>query len=578
MIPRPRTSSAARWTLPLLAAALLCGCGRPGPGAPGSSGADILLRGLGTEPDSLDPQKARLVEAQRVLRDICEGLTTLDRAGRVAPGIATAWTVSADGRIYTFTLRHDARWSDGEPVVAADFVAGLRRLVSPATGSQYAESVNVIENASAIVAGRKPPDSLGVSAPDPWTVVIGLETPAPYLPALLADPSACPVLPSAVAKYGAGYAQPGHLPSDGAFTLEQWVHGSSIYLQRNRYYWNDAATRLEGVRYLISTDESTELSLYRAGELDMTDEIPRAQYDWIRAHLGAQLHVAPEIGTYYYGFDLRRPPFKGEAGLRRALSMVIDREKLVKLVLRTGELPAYGWIPPGVAGYTPQRPGYAALTLAQRIAAARRLYAAAGYSAARPLRFTLKYNTGEIHAELAVAIASMWRRALGVEVRLRAEDFGSLMQDIGRGEVQMFRSSWLGDYDDPYTFAQYFKSDFGINLPHYDNPAYDALVDRAERQTDPGRREALLERAERLMLHDQPVIPIYFYASKHLVKPRVEGWYDNVMNVVYSRELGLRGASPSAATQAARSMRSRAQVSDFTSPPPRAHRPHAGVP
>lgn len=533
--------------LPLLAASLLCGCARTGGGsasAPGAPGADILLRGLGTEPDSLDPQKARLVEAQRVLRDVCEGLTTLDKSGRVAPGVATKWTVGGDGKTYTFTLRDAARWSDGQPVVAADFVAGLRRLVSPETGSQYAEAVNVIANASAVVAGRKPPDALGVSAPNRSTVVITLDTPAPYLPALMAHPSTCPVLPAALERYGSAYALPRHLPSDGAFVLAQWVHGSYIYLQRNHDYWDDDATRLDGVKYLISADESTELSLYRAGELDTTDVIPRAQYDWIRAHLPAQLHVAPEIGTYYYGFDLEHAPFKGAPGLRRALSMVIDREKLVTLVLRTGELPAYGWIPPGVAGYRPQRPRWESLPMARRIAAARRLYAEAGYSAARPLRFTLKYNTGEIHAELAVAIASMWQQALGVAVALRAEEFGSLMQDIGRGDAEVFRSSWIGDYNDPYTFAQYFKRDFGINLPHYDNPAYDALVGRAEKETSPGRRAALLEQAERVMLHDQPVIPIYFYVSKHLVKPQVVGWYDNIMNVVYSKDLGLEGTSP----------------------------------
>jgi oligopeptide transport system substrate-binding protein len=530
-----------------LALAALCGCSRsPGGSSPpgGAHRPAILLRGLGAEPDSLDPQKARSVEAQRVLRDICEGLTTLDRSGGVAPGIAASWQVSPDGKTYTFTLRHDARWSDGEPVVAADFVAGLRRLVDPATASQYAEVVNVIDNASDIVAGHKPPESLGVFAPNPYTVVIRLRSPAPYLPALLAHPSTCPVNPVTLASDGDAYARPGNLPSDGAFVLSQWVPGSYIYLTRNRDYWNDAATRLDGVKYLISSDENAELTLYRAGQLDITDVIPRTQYDWIRSHLGDQLHITPELGVYFYGFNLQRPPFAHDAKLRRALAMAIDRRKLARLVLRTGELPAYGWVPPGVADYTPQSPAWRSLSRAQRIAEARRLYAEAGYSAARPLRFTLRYNTGEIHAELAIAIASMWREALGARVTLRAEEFSSLLQDINRGNVQMFRSSWIGDYNDAYTFAQYFKSDFGINLTHYDNPAYDALLDRAAAEVDPARRRALLEQAESLMLRGQPVIPIYFYASKHLVKPRVTGWYNNIMNVTYSKFLGLRGTPP----------------------------------
>jgi oligopeptide transport system substrate-binding protein len=527
----------------LVALAALAGCSHAPHGGPSgrtAHGAAILRRGIGSEPDSLDPQQARSVEAQRVLRDICEGLTTLDKSGGVAPGIAEKWQVSPDGRTYTFFLRHDARWSNGQPVVAADFVAGLRRLVEPATASQYAEVVDVILNASDIVAGHKPPESLGVSAPDPHTVIVQLSNPAPYLPALLAHPSTCPVDPVALVNDRSAYARPGNLPSDGAFVLSQWVHGSYIYLTRNPYYWNNAATRLDGVKYLISTDENAELTLYRADQLDMTDVIPRPQYDWIRSHLADQLHTTPELGTYYYGFNLQRPPFKDEAKLRRALSMVIDREKLAQLVLRAGELPAYTWVPPGVADYTPQSPDYSSLPMAQRIAEARRLYAEAGYSAANPLRFELRYNTGEVHAELAIAIASMWHQALGAQVTLRAEEFRSLLQDINRGNVEMFRSSWIGDYNDAYTFAQYFKSDFGINLTHYDNPAYDGLLDRATAEADPAKRRALLEQAERLMLGDQPVIPIYFYASKQLVKPRVLGWYNNIMNVTYSKDLALR--------------------------------------
>jgi oligopeptide transport system substrate-binding protein len=540
----PRTARAG--LIGLLALAALAGCSHAPKG--GSSGAKaqpaaILVRGLGAEPDSLDPQKARSVEAQRVLRDICEGLTTLDKAGAVAPGIARKWQVSPDGKTYTFTLRHDARWSNGQPVVGADFVAGLRRLVDPATGSQYAEVVNAIVNASDIVAGHKPPESLGVAAPDPYTVIVRLRNPAPYLPALLAHPSTCPVEPVTLANERDAYARPGKLPSDGAFVLSQWVHGSYIYLTRNPYYWDNRATRLDGVRYVISSDENSELTLYRAGELDITDVIPRAQYGWIRSHLGDQLRITPELGVYFYGFNLQRAPFKGDAKVRRALSMVIDREKLVRLVLRTGEKPAYGWVPPGVVDYAPQSPAWRGLPMAQRIAQARRLYAEAGYSAAHPLEFVLRYNTGEVHSELAIAIASMWRQALGARVTLRSEGFTSLLQDINRGNVQMFRSSWIGDYNDAYGFAQYFKSDFGINLTHYDNPAYDALLERAAAEVDASRRQALLEQAERLMLHDQPVIPIYFYASKHLVKPRVTGWYNNIMNVTYSKFLGLRGGS-----------------------------------
>ena len=542
-----RSGAVCALVIPLLALAALGGCSRaPSSTSPAGAarGAAVLLRGLGAEPDSLDPQQARADEAQRVLRDICEGLTTLDKSAGVAPGIAASWQVSPDGKTYTFSLRHDARWSNGQPVVAADFVAGLRRLVDPATASQYAEVVDVIVNASDIVAGRKPVESLGVFAPNAYTVIVKLRNPAPYLPALLSHPSTCPVEPVALANDKGGYARPGNLPSDGAFVLSQWVHGSYIYLTRNHDYWNDAATRLDAVKYLIITDENAELTLYRADQLDVTDVIPRSQYGWIRSHLADQLHIAPELGVYFYGFNLQRAPFAGNVKLRRALAMVIDREKIAQLVLRSGELPAYGWVPPGVAEYSPQSPDYRSLSMAQRITEARKLYAEAGYSAARPLRFELRYNTGEVHAEVAIAIASMWQQTLGAQVTLRTEEFRSLMQDIDRGDVQVFRSSWIGDYNDAYTFAQYFKSDFGINLTHYHNPAYDDLVDRAAAEVDTAKRRALLEQAERVMLRDQPVIPIYFYVSKHLVKPRVLGWYGNIMNVTYSKDLGLRGAAP----------------------------------
>ncbi|HEY6516866.1 MAG TPA: peptide ABC transporter substrate-binding protein [Steroidobacteraceae bacterium] len=533
--------------IPLLALAVLCGCSRSHPG--GSSGgaahgAAILLRSLGAEPDSLDPQKARAVEAQRVLRDICEGLTTLDKSGGVAPGIAEKWQVSPDGKTYTFHLRHDAKWSNGQPVVGADFVAGLRRLVEPDTASQYAEVVDVIVNAGDIVAGRKPPESLGVSAPDAYTVIVKLSDPAPYLPALLSHPSTCPVDPVALVNDKDAYARPGNLPSDGAFILSQWVHGSYVYLTRNHHYWNDAATRLDGVKYLIIPDDNAELTLYRADQLDITDIIPRSQFDWIHSHLADQLHIAPQLGVYFYGFNMRRAPFAGDVKVRRALAMVIEREKLAQLVLRTGEVPAYSWVPPGVDGYTQQSPDYRVLARAQRLAEARKLYAEAGYSTAKPLRFELRYNTEEIQTEVAIAISAMWQQALGAQVTLHGEEFRSLMQDIDSGDVQMFRSSWIGDYNDAYTFAQYFKSDFGVNLTHYDNPAYDGLVKQAAAETDADKRLELLQQAEQIMLADQPVIPIYYYVSKNLVKPRVTGWYGNIMNVTYSRDLGLRGAAP----------------------------------
>ena len=277
--------------------------------------------------------------------------------------------------------------------------------------------------------------------------------------------------------------------------------------------------------------------------------VPRGQFDWIKANLADQLHVSPQLTTYYYGFNLRRAPFRDKPKLRRALSLVIDREKLAQRVLRVGELPAWGWVPPGIDNYSAQSFDYRGEPMAARVAEAQRLYREAGYSREQPLTFELRYNSGEVHTKLAVAIASMWKEALGADVRLTQVEFKSLLQDIDRGDVEMFRSSWVGDYNDAYTFAQYLKSDFGVNLPHYASAAYDALLKRAAAEADGARRRALLEEAERVALRDHPLIPLYFYVNKHLVKPEVQGWYDNVMNVVYSKDLALEGSAAAASAQ-----------------------------
>jgi oligopeptide transport system substrate-binding protein len=501
----------------------------------------ILLRGNGPDPDSLDPHKARSTEAMTVLRDLFECLTRLDAKAAPIPAAAESWAVSEDGRRYTFKLRPLLRWSNGDAVVAEDFVAGLRRLVDPATASQYAQVIDVIENAPEVVSGKQPPGALGVTAPDERTVVISLSAPAPYLPGLMAHPSCAPLHRASLASLGERFARAGSQVSNGAFVLKEWLQGSFIRADRNAHYWNDAANRLDAVRYLQIGDENAELRAYRAGELHCTNVVPRGQFDWIRENLAAELHVSPQLSTYYYGFNLDRPLFK-DRRLRQALSMVIDRERLVGSVLRVGELPAWSWVPPGVLDYSPQVFEYQETPMAARIEAARALLAEAGYTRERPLKFELRYNTGEVHSKVAVTVASMWKEALGVEARLAAVEFKSLFADVERRDVDVFRLSWVGDYNDPYTFLQYLKGSFGINLPHYRNPAYDALLEDAARQTDASRRRGLLEAAERLMLADHPLIPLYFYVNKHLVKPQVRGWYDNVMNVVYSQDLSL--ASP----------------------------------
>jgi oligopeptide transport system substrate-binding protein len=534
---------------------LLAGCGsgerapsadkRASTAATSSTQPITLRRGNGPEPDTIDPQRARTDGAFNILRDLFEGLTAVGPTGAAIPAAAESWTVSADGREYTFHLREGLRWSNGDALTAADFVAGLRRLVDPKTASPYAQFIDPVVNASAIARGQRPVSELGVAAPDPRTVVIRLVNPAPYLPGLMAQPPTFPVHQPSLAQNGADYAKPGKLLSNGAFVLDDWVIGSKVVIRRNATYRANAGTRIDRVEFVHVADPGAEFRQYRAGEIDVTYVVPPPQFSWIKQNMAAELHVSPQLSVYYYGFNLTQPPFKGQPDLRRALSMVIDREKLTTAVTGVGETPAYSWIPPGVSNYSPQRFDYADKPMAERITEARQLYANAGYSPAQPLKIQLRYNSGEVHNRLAVAIAAMWKESLGVQTELYAEEFRALLSSIqARKETQVFRASWVGDFNDAYTFAQLLQSDFGINLTGYSNAQYDTLLAQAVAQGDPAQRRALLESAERLMLAEHPLLPIYFYVNKHLVKPQVQGWTDNVMNVVYSKDLALGKATP----------------------------------
>lgn len=498
-----------------------------------------LVRGNGPEPDSLDPQRARNVESANILRDVLEGLTAVGRDGEPVPAAAERWQSSADGLRWTFTLRAGLRWSNGDPVVAEDFAAALRRLVDPATASQYAQIVDVIRGANGIIRGQRPATELGVQALDARTLEIALATRAPYLPGLMSHWSTFPVHRATLARARAEFMKPGTAVTNGPFTLATWVQGSHIDVNANPRYWNTKAVRLAGVRWVTNSDSSVEYRRYRSGEIHVTAVVPPAQFEQVRAQHGAELRIGPQLGTYFFGFNLEREPFRSQPGLRRALSLVIDRRRLVEAVTRVGERPGHGWVPPGTFDYTPQSFDYADQPMKLRSAEARRLYAAAGYSAQRPLRFELRYNSGDVHNRIAVAVSQMWKEALGVEATLVADEFRVLQQNIDAGRVDLFRLAWIGDYNDAYTFLQYFRSDFGINTARYRSAEYDALLDAAAAATDSGTRRAKLEAAERLLLADQPILPLYFYVTKHLVNPRVVDWYDNAMNVTYSAHLAL---------------------------------------
>jgi oligopeptide transport system substrate-binding protein len=485
--------------------------------------ATVLRLGNGPEPETLDPQRAEGVSTANLLRDLFEGLTRLGPDGQAAPAAAGSWEVSADGLDYMFRLRPQLCWSNGDPLTAGDFAAGLRRSTDPATGSPYAQLLSPIAAAEAV---------------DASTLRIHLHHPAPYLPALLAHPAAFPVHRPSLARYGRDFAKAGRLVSNGAYRLQDWVVQSQVTLVRNPRYWDDAHTAIDTVIYIPTEDLAAELQRYRAGELDVSYTIPMSQARWVRQRFGAELHLVPYLGAFWYGYNLGRPPFQGSPGLRQALSLAVDREVIAGKLLQGAALPAWGFVPPGTWNYTPQQPEWASWTREQRLAEARRLYAAAGYSATHQLEVELRYNTSEDHRRVATVIAAMWKQNLGVRTRLVNEEWKVFLQNRrARAQTQVFRGGWIGDYDDAGAFLNILRSFDGKNDEAYASAGYDALLQQAQAQADPLQRRRLLEQAENLMLGDMPVLPIYWYESKHLVKPWVEGWQDNALDIHYSKDL-----------------------------------------
>ena len=499
-----------------------------------------LDRGLATDPESLDPHKMRSVQAGQVLRDIGEGLTSYSATGELVAGTAESWTISDDGLTYTFTLRGDARWSNGDRVTAEHFASSWRRLVDPATAAFNAHLIADVVNAEVIAAGELSPAELGVVAADERTLVVTLRQPTAYFLSLLGYPSTFPVHPNSLEEHGDAFARPGNLLSNGAYVLLAWEPGSVIRLRRNEQYWNNAATFIDAVNHHVITQEMTELNRYRAGEIDVTTAIPPDSFEQVREERPDEMHIAPYLGVYYYGFNLTKPPFKDNPQLRQALSMAIDRETLVEKVTGRGEVAAYSWVPPGIGKYEARRFRYADMPRDERHAQARRLYRDAGYNDGNPAQIELRYNTSDTQRRTALAIQSMWRDVLGVETTLINEEFQVLLANMREAEVtQVFRSSWIGDYNDAHTFLSILQSDNPSNMPRYVSEEYDSLMRRAAAQVDADRRRLYLEEAERVLLEDHPVIPLYFYVSKHLVSPGVKGWEDNVLDYHYSQHLSL---------------------------------------
>ena len=498
----------------------------------------VLHRGNGEEPQTLDPHRADGVPTANILRDLFEGLTATAPDGRIVPGAAGRWDISRDGMTYTFYLRDDAAWSNGDPLTADDFVFGFRRSVNPDTAAAYGRMLAPIENAVAILSGSAGIERLGVEALNERTVQIRLADPTPYFLGLLTHASTYPVHRPSLETHGDDFVRPGNLVSNGAFRLVEWHPRSRIELEANPHYHGAEDVILERVVYYPIEDENTEFQRFRAGGLDWTDQVPNNQFRWLHRNLPDALHVSAWFGTYFFGFNLQRPPFQDNLALRRALNLAVDREILTGKVTQFGEIPTFTLVPEGLPDYDPPVPGYAEVSQAEREEQARALYAEAGYSDERPLEVELRYNTSENHRKIAVAVAAMWKQVLGVRTRLVNEEFRVFLQNRAlRKRTEVFRAGWIGDYQDAYTFLELFHSEHRRNDSGYDNPRYDRLLEQISRERIPARRRNLMVEAERMLLTDQVVLPVYTYVTKRLVNPLLKGWDENVMDLHPSRHM-----------------------------------------
>jgi oligopeptide transport system substrate-binding protein len=495
-----------------------------------------LRRSIDQMPRSFDPALITDTPAQRITDDLFEGLTTLAVDGTVAPGVAKSWEVSQDGKTWLFHLR-EARWSNGEPITAADFIYAWQRVVNPKTAADYAQTLAPIKNALQITEGKLPPAALGATALDAHTVRIELEAPTPYVLTLLTGNFMMPLHRATLERWGDDWVAPAHMVSNGPFILAEVIIGNRIRLKKNPYYWAADSVQLSEVTY-YPLDRPIQNSRFLAGDLDFTDAFSAEQYHWLRQQLGDQAVTAPYLGTFMLGMNMKLAPFAGNRALRLALSLAVDREILATRVRQSMYLPAYSLVPP-LPGYTSALPAWSRLNDADRHALARRYYAEAGYAPDKPLRVELTYPSDSDNRQVYEALAAMWRVNLGAEIDTYNEEFRVLQQDRRLHQLRLFHWAWLGDYPDPYTFMQTLQTGFGVNDGLYSNAQYDALLQAASAEPNNSRRYQLFSQAEAIINDDAAYIPLYFYACRHLIKPYVKGWQTNILDRNLSRYMVL---------------------------------------
>ena len=494
--------------------------------------------GNGDELKDLDPHLVTGVPEFHVLMNIFEGLVSkAPRTLQPVPGVAESWTISPDGKTYTFKLRPDAKWSNGDPVTADDFVYSWTRLLTPATAAEYAYQAFYIKNGKAFNSGTlKDASQLGVKAKDPHTLVVELENPTPFFLSLLAHHSLFPVHRASIEKYGTNWTRPGNLVSNGPYILTAWEMNKVITLKRNPNYWDKDHVTIETANFYPVQDLNTEEKMFRSGELDITNEVPLEKLPYWQADKSGAYQQAPYLGTYFYWMNVTKPPLNNKM-VRQAIALAIDREKIVKYVTRGGQLPGTVLTPPGTGGYTPT-PRLPADS--SQIAKARELLAKAGYPDGKGLPpIELLYNTNTAHKKIAETIQEMLKENLGVNIELFNQEWKVYTDSLKTKSYQLARYGWIGDYNDPNTFLDMFTTGNGNNFGGYSNPKYDALIDAAAKERDAKKRLQIFGQAEDVLLDDLPVLPIYIYTRVYLKNPIVQGWDSNIEDIHYLKDVSL---------------------------------------
>lgn len=486
----------------------------------------VIVRNNGSEPQSLDPHKIEGVPESHLARDLLEGITIVGPEGETLPGSAISWE-NKDFKEWTFKIRDGAKWSNGDPVTAEDFVYSWRRLADPDTASPYASYLQYahVQNVDDVIAGKKKPEELGVKALDDKTLVLTLSEAVPYIPKLLSHPSMSPVNKKVVEKFGAKWTQPGNFVGNGAYKLKDWTVNERIVLERSPTYWDNAHTVIDQVTLLPISSEVTDVNRYRSGEIDMTyTNLPIEQFKNIQQTMQKDLRVSPYLCTYYYEINNEKPPFN-DPRVREALKLSMDRDTIANKIKGMGDIPAYGFTPPFTNGMKAEKPDwYTNMTQEQRNEKAKQLLEEAGYNKSNPLKFNLLYNTSDLHKRIAIAASSMWKKNIGAEVKLENQEWKTFLDSRHQGAYDVARAGWCADYNEPSSFLNMLLSYSSNNTVHYKNKDFDAAMKKTLQVKTDDERADLYKQAEQIVDKDSAIVPLYYYVNTRLVKPYVGGY------------------------------------------------------